>query len=146
MNPAGATSGSNKVGQWFQSNSNIVWGIKAREHFLQRNCLGRGASYRGGSSEKVHPRIPTPPLRKDHPGSGGRCVFPRGRFGCARTELGGDPLRWLVGHDARSRPRCGKSRPVPSPMAGRGAYAIRALPDLCGGIVSERLVSTRLPH
>ena len=25
------------------------------------------------------------------------------------------------------------------PNAGRGAYTIRALPDLCGGIVSERL-------
>jgi hypothetical protein len=30
----------------------------------------------------------------------------------ARTELGGNPSRWLVGHDAHSRPRCGKSRPA----------------------------------
>src|SRR5262245_24962162 len=36
MNPAGyaATYGLNKVGQWFESDSNIVLGAKAREHFL----------------------------------------------------------------------------------------------------------------
>jgi hypothetical protein len=36
--------------------------------------------------------------------------------------------------------RYGKSRPAgSSPRAGRDAYAIRALPDLCFGIVSGRL-------
>jgi hypothetical protein len=35
--------------------------------------------------------------------------------------------------------RHGKPRPVaPHDRVGRGAYAIRALPDLCFGIVSER--------
>ena len=34
--------------------------------------------------------------------------------------------------------RCAKPRPV-VPTAGRGAYDIRALPDLCLGIGSERL-------
>jgi hypothetical protein len=38
-------------------------------------------------------------------------------------------------------PMCVVASPGPPPpaLAGRGAYAIRALPDLCGGIVSRRL-------
>ncbi len=41
------------------------------------------------------------------------------------------------GHDARpARVRRNKSRPVAPQSAGRGAYAIRALPDLCLGITS----------
>jgi hypothetical protein len=48
-------------------------------------------------------------------------------------------MRWLVGHDARRRPRRGNPDPSNSTAAGRGAYAIRALPDLRFRITSERL-------
>jgi len=34
-----------------------------------------------------------------------------------------------LGHDAPSRTRRGQSRPVVTEAAGRGAYAIRALPE-----------------
>jgi hypothetical protein len=46
-----------------------------------------------------------------------------------------------LGHDAPANriPRCDKSRPVARPVTGRGAYAIRVLPDLCLGIMSGRL-------
>src|SRR5215831_20378960 len=39
---------------------------------------------------------------------------------------------------------CCAQPPTRRALAGRGAYAIRALSDLCLGIVSGRLVSTRL--
>ena len=38
-----------------------------------------------------------------------------------------------------ANPRYGKSRPVDSTAAGRDAYPIRALPDLCFGIERQRM-------
>jgi hypothetical protein len=46
--------------------------------------------------------------------------------------------RWSVGHDAASQPALWQVRPAVA-RDGSGAYAIRALPDLCVGILSERL-------
>src|SRR5262245_19167475 len=48
--------------------------------------------------------------------------------------VGGAVVLLAMTHPANLR--YGKSRPVDSTAAGRGAYAIRALPDLCFGIVS----------
>ena len=51
----------------------------------------------------------------------------------AGTELGGRPC---VGRSVTTRPnpvRCGKSRPLVRVPGGRGAFAIRALSDLCLG-------------
>ena len=47
--------------------------------------------------------------------------------------------RWPVGHDMAAR-WCVVTSPDPlAQSARRGAYAIRALPDLCLGIISRRL-------
>src|SRR5215471_4977594 len=49
---------------------------------------------------------------------------------------------WLIGHDAPQPTLSGADDKSPARRhtpAGRGVYAIRALPDLCLGIVSGRL-------
>jgi hypothetical protein len=57
---------------------------------------------------------------------------------------GSEPLRWISWSFAPAdQPGAdGKSRPSGLDSAGRGAYAIRALPDLCLGIESGRPVSS----
>jgi hypothetical protein len=80
-----ATCGPNKIWQWFQSNSNIVLRTKARKHFLQRNRLDCGASYRGGSAETVHRESHPPPSERTAPALGG-VAFPRK----------GDAVKWRV--------------------------------------------------
>src|SRR5262249_44549190 len=55
--------------------------------------------------------------------------------------VGGAVVLLAMTHPANLR--YGKSRPVDSTAAGRGAYALSALPDLRFGIGSGRLVSTR---
>jgi hypothetical protein len=63
-------------------------------------------------------------------------------MGQRRLQLQPVKARIVFGHD---RPVTGRKAIMTSPgppnstAAGRGAYAIRALPDLCFGIVSERL-------
>jgi len=56
-------------------------------------------------------------------------------------------LHWSIGHDAPRPPLCVVASPgPPSPaLAGRGVYTIRALPDLCGGIVSGASRETQVP-
>src|SRR5262249_34324480 len=69
----------------------------------------------------------------------------RGAFACARGAWGGANKGGKCGvgllvMTPQQPLRRGKPRPAgSSPRAGRGAYAIRALPDLCLGIGSGRL-------
>jgi hypothetical protein len=60
----------------------------------------------------------------------------------ARTELGGNPLRWLVGHDAHSRPRCGKSRPE-GPMLTKRASGRSRTNVAKAALISRLLLAWR---